>query len=534
MTNGDDLFQEVFAALDVGVLVHDDDGVLLATNPAAERILQGTSAELASLLRPGDVKVEAADGTTRWLTVDSVPIRHARGARAGRVTSFVDITDRTLAEAELQRRALTDPLTGIANRLLVSDRIQQALRRLERRPRAVVVVGLDLDRFKLINDTLGHHAGDQVLIAVANRLVETARPADTVARLGGDEFIIVAEGMHTDAEASAFAERILFALRKPIHLGGEELRTSASVGYTLTRDPDSYPSDLLRQADLALYRAKQLGRDRYAVFDEELRANAAIRQATERVVRRALASDGLRVEFQPVVDLPTGETVAAEALVRIDDPDEGLLPAARFLGAAEEGGLISAIDEWVLEAVVDQLATWREAGVEFPVSVNVTGRALTDAGFVARIAKALAAHNLAGSALQIEVNEAALLETTATARITLRELRRMGVKVGLDDFGSGFSALSHLQNVPLDFVKIDSSFTAGVSVSVRSRAIVTAMVELAHALGLGVIAEGIENEAQREALIAAGCEQAQGYLFSPSQPAAWFGAGAKGPSDRSS
>ena len=548
----DEAFRAVIAALEEGVLVFDEHGGVLLTNPSAERILGAPDAVLRSgarietfsedgvlldaerqparrCLATGQPQlgsvlgIRRSDGKLRWLSVNSVPVSDPiTGARRA-VTSFTDVTERRLAEEQLRRQAVSDPLTGIPNRLLFTDRLQQALHRLERRGSGVAVLLLDLDRFKVINDSLGHQVGDDVLVATARRLMAVARPSDTVARLGGDEFAVVAEGMTSPVELAAFAGRILDSLRRPVRAGTEEVVATASIGVTSTASPDMHPAELLRQADLALYRAKELGRDCYAAFDERLQDRAVQRLAVEQLVRRAVGEDRLVIEFQPVVDLRTEGIVAAEALVRIDDPDEGLLHPERFLRAAEESGLITDIDQWMLAAATMHVARWRHPSTlcPVPVALNVTANDLADPTYVKRVASSLRRFGLDGSSLQVEITERVLLETSSALTV-LEDLRALGVRVGLDDFGTGFSALSYLQTVPLDFVKIDRTFIDAMATSERSTAIVAAVIDLAHALGLAVTAEGVETADQLQALRRLGCDRAQGNLFAPSQPASVF------------
>jgi diguanylate cyclase (GGDEF)-like protein len=565
------VYPAVVDALDEGVVVQGADGVVVLANPAAGRILGlpvdrlvGRVGGLGGLGGAGWVdgdwdavsedglavaparrclltgrpqigelvRLESSDGSVLWITVNSTPISDpGSGELVGVVSSFTDVTVRRLIEAELERQALSDPLTGLANRALLADRIQQALHRSVRTGARVTVLLLDLDRFKVINDSLGHQVGDEVLMATAQRLCNAARPADTVARLGGDEFAIVAEGLDDDEELEAFARRIVASLRPPVQTGTEEVVTSASMGVAVSGMRHEGPTELMRQADMALYRAKELGRDRHARYDAELQAKMFDRLAMERVVRRALTDEGLRIEYQPIVDLRTDRIVGAEALVRIEDVDLGSLLPERFLDVAEDSGLLADIDAWVMHTAVAQVASWHQVAagrIGLPAALNVTARDLADPRFADRVVATLEAHGLAGAALHVEVTEQALLATSDSGRSNLQHLRCLGVKVGLDDFGTGFSALSYLQNVPLDFVKIDRSFISGITASHRSHAIVAAVIELAHALGLDVIAEGVETADQLSALRRLRCDRAQGYLFSASQTPARFALMAEG------
>jgi len=411
----------------------------------------------------------------------------------------------------------------VANRTVFMDRLHQALRRLERRDGLVAVLFLDLDRFKLINDSVGHLMGDAVLLQMAERLRGFLRPQDTLARLGGDEFAVVVEDMSWAEEAVALGARIIAAGRTPFEVGDEQFVCTTSVGIAVTPDGRHSAEGLLQEADLALYRAKDRGRDRAEVFDEALRTRAVGRLGTERMLRRAIDEDRLRLDYQPIVDLRTGDTVAVEALVRVWDPDQAdLVRAETFIEVAEEAGLLATMDDWVLGRAIEQAATWRRlfAGTGFAdVSINVTARHLADAGFAQSVIDDLVGHDLPTESLQVEVTERVLMEASNSAMTGLKLLRDAGVKVGLDDFGTGYSSLSYLRLFPLDFVKIDRSFIQALALGTTERAIVASIVDLSHALGMAVVAEGVETQAQLDQLVTLGCDRAQGFLFAVPGPA---------------
>jgi diguanylate cyclase (GGDEF)-like protein/PAS domain S-box-containing protein len=459
------------------------------------------------------------DGTTRWTETTSRRIQ----VRGGQLIVSVmrDITDRQLRAINLEHQALTDPLTGLANRTVLMDRLNQALRRLDRFDGVLSVLYLDLDRFKIVNDSLGHNVGDAVLAQMAQRLIHHLRPADTLARLGGDEFVIVAEGLADEHGAVELGNRVIEAGRIPFNLGEEEFVCTLSVGISCTRDSQRGAGDLLGEADLALYRAKDQGRDRAEVFGEELRTKAVGRLATERMLRRALADQALVVEYQPIIDLRSEQVVAAEALIRIKDPDNGLLAPQVFLEVAEETGLLIKMDEQVLADAILQVSAWhaRLPKSEFSeVAINVTARHLADTGFQRSIIGHLDYYGVPHENLQVEVTERVLLEASNSAMTGLRALREAGVQVGLDDFGTGYSSLSYLRQFPLDFVKIDRSFICDLERATDQRAIVAAIIDLSHALNLTVIAEGIETEVQLGILEALECDRGQGFLFATSIP----------------
>jgi predicted signal transduction protein with EAL and GGDEF domain len=358
--------------------------------------------------------------------------------------------------------------------------------------------------------------GDAVLREMAVRLGHLIRASDTLARWGGDEFVVVAEDVVDEQDAAQLGKRLTEAGRKPFRVGDEEFVCTVSVGVAVATNSHRSAESLLQEADLALYKAKDHGRDRAEMFDEDLRTKAVGRLGTERMLRRAIDERRIRVHYQPIIDLRTRRTVAAEALVRISDPRAGLIYPAAFLDVAEETGLLLAIDELVFEDAVTCASAWysRFGESDFSgVGVNITARHLADVSFTQGIIDALDGQGLPRSYLQVEVTERVLMEASNSAMTGLLALREAGIQVGLDDFGTGYSSLSYLRNFPLDFVKIDRSFIQGLTLAPGGDAIVAAVVDLSHALGLAVIAEGVETQAQLDFLDSVGCDRAQGYLF---------------------
>ena len=458
------------------------------------------------------------DGTYRWSEATS---RCVNADGVDLVVSTVrDVEQRRRSDLTLQRQALADPLTGVANRTVLMDRLHQGLRRLSRGGGILAVLYVDLDRFKVINDSLGHRIGDTVLLKMAERLTRHLRPADTLARLGGDEFVIIAEGVEDEQAAIELGNRIIEAGHQSFHVGDdEEFVCTLSVGIAWTTDARRGADDLLQEADLALYRAKDRGRNRVELFDEELRITAVGRLGTERMLRRALQDHRLVVEYQPVLDLRTGHFIGAEALVRIRDPQGGLLQPESFLEVAEDTGLLIAMDEQVMADAVQRGSDWqaRFSGSDLAeVAINVTARHLADAKFPRALIGQLDAHEVSHRSLQIEVTERVLMEASNSAMTGLRTLRDADVQVGLDDFGTGYSSLSYLRQFPLDFVKIDKSFIHDLDRSDGDRAIVAATIGLCHALDLVVVAEGVETERQLQLLESLDCDRAQGFLLSAS------------------
>ena len=525
-----------------------DDGVYRYASPASRRLFQWDPVDMVGrhheeFAHPDDIRSLRAAGTSepqrdgfftttyrfrcgtgsyRW--IEGTYHRVEAGGEAFVVGSVRDIAKRKESDILLQHQASTDPLTGVANRNVLMDRMQQALYRLGRSPGIMAVLFLDLDRFKVINDSLGHLVGDGVLMSMADRLLGFIRPADTLARLGGDEFVIVAEDLTDERAAVALGERITEAGRKPFKIGGEEFVCTVSVGIATTTDAHHVPERLLQEADLALYRAKDRGRDRAEVFDEDLRTTAVGRLGTERMLRRAIDEDRLRVRYQPIIDLRSGHVVSVEALVRIFDPDAGLLEPDSFLTVAEETGLLAIMDEWVFAEAMRDVAGWRDrlGATDCPrLNLNVTSRRVADATFNDAVVDALDSNGLPRHGMQVEVTERVLMEASNSALAALRALRERGVQVGLDDFGTGFSSLAYLRQFPLDFVKIDQSFVQGLTRGSGEDAIVTAIIGLAHAFDLEVVAEGVETDEQLATLVELGCDQAQGFLFArPGDPSA--------------
>lgn len=491
----------------VGVGHHPDD--LAAVREAFDAALEGAPARVTFRSR-------RADGTWAWLEAHAHPMRDpVTGAVTGVQAATRDISDRRESEAELERLALSDALTGLANRTLLIDRLGQAQQRMHHEPGHVALLMLDLDRFKLVNDSLGHHVGDLLLVEVAKRLRHCARPTDTVARLGGDEFVVLLEHLTGPEQALAAAERILAVLREPMRLPTHEaMAVRGSIGITWTADPRHSPQDLFREADLALYRAKDEGRDRHSTFDASLRRRVLAQVTAESQVRHGLAHGGLRLHYQPILRLADGAVSGTEALVRLHDAStDQLIGPDGFIEAAEDSGLISDIDQWVMERAMRDLADPLAALPGADVAINVSPRTMLDPGFADRFTTAARRHGIDPSRMVIEVTERTLMDTSGSALRSLTSLRALGVRVGIDDFGTGYSALGYLQRLPLDFVKIDRSFTAQLPASDRAAATVEAIIDLAHAHELSVTAEGIETQAQLAAVTELGCDHGQGYFI---------------------
>jgi len=427
------------------------------------------------------------------------------------------VIERKRAQERLAHQALHDPLTELPNRALFLDRLALALARLRRRRSSVVVLFADVDRFKVVNDSLGHDAGDRLLVALSRRLREVLRPGDTLARFGGDEFAVLCEEVPED-DVVGIAERMMDSLAEPFTALGREVFVSISVGVAVAQDPDQRPESLLRDADAAMYLAKDRGRARFEVFDEAMRDESTERLLLENALRRAPERGELRALYQPIVRLTDGSMVADEALVRWKHPERGLLEASQFVPLAEETGIIVPVGGWVLDEACRQAASWSGNGQAAAVSVNLSARQLSRPDLVETVADALESSGLNPDRLWLEITESVLMEDADMAVRALERLRALGVHLCVDDFGTGYSSLAYLRRFPVDALKVDQSFVAGLGRDPEDSAIVEAVVSMAHSLRLSVVAEGVETDEQLARLRELGCELAQGFLFAAPVP----------------
>jgi diguanylate cyclase (GGDEF)-like protein len=439
--------------------------------------------------------------------------------------------ERKRSEVDLAHQALHDPLTGLPNRALFIDRLTVALDRARRTGAPVAVLFLDVDTFKQINDSMGHAAGDLLLTVLADRFHAMLRPMDTVARFGGDEFTFLFEELESEREAVLIADRISRTASQPLMLGDGEMTVAVSIGIAIVKDPSVAPDSVIRDADTAMYRAKERGGARFELYDENSRHRATERLELEDALRQAVERSELRVHYQPQVTLDAETGLSGfEALVRWEHPQRGLIDAVEFVALAETTGLIVPIGQWVLAQALRQVARWRESRPGITVSVNLSARQLADPGLVASLAMAIRDSGADPGVLYLEVTEDTVQKDPELAERMLEAFSQLGVKLAVDDFGTGHSSLQSLRHLPLEAIKIDPSFVAGLGANPEDAALLGALVDLGHALGVTVVAEGVETDTQLAHLRDLGCDGAQGYLFSRPVPEddvhALLGAGA--------
>ena len=462
-------------------------------------------------------RMQHKDGTYRWMISRGLAVRDANGNTYRMAGSQTDITNRKLAEEQLLHDAFHDALTGLSNRALFIDRLRHTIERTKRREGyAFAVLFLDLDRFKVINDSLGHNVGDQLLIAFVRRLEACLRSVDTAARLGGDEFVILLEDITDVSDATHAAKRIQKELTLPFNLGGQEIFTTISIGIALSTIGYNQPEELLRDADTAMYRAKSLGKARYEVFDPILHTQALTLLQVENDLRRAVEREEFQIHYQPIVELETGKLRSFEALVRWQHPTQGLVSPAAFIPVAEETGLIVPIGYWILRSACRQLHVWqvRPANQLLTISVNLSGKQFSQPDLIQQIGQILQETGLDACSLSLEITESMIMENDESAIVTLLQLRDLGVKLSIDDFGTGYSSLGRLNQFPINMLKIDRSFVNGLGANEGNLKIIETIVTLAHHLGMEVTAEGVEVAEQLAQLRKLKCEYGQGYFFS--------------------
>jgi diguanylate cyclase (GGDEF)-like protein/PAS domain S-box-containing protein len=456
------------------------------------------------------------DRPDAWMSTTKLPLLDESGEVIGTFGFSRDITAQIEAQEALTHQALHDSVTGLANRVALMDRVQQSLASLELEPDRLALLFIDLDDFKSVNDTLGHETGDRVLLEVGRRLTRISRRGDTVARLGGDEFVLLCTALREDDDLELICDRAMRAVCAPLQDGPHDLTVTGSLGAVLTSQHSAEPEQLLQQADIAMYAAKRSGGNRYEVYTPELRGGAESSRGFAAELRQAIENSELFVLYQPVFDLRDGSMLGAEALVRWRHSERGVIPPAEFIPVAERRGLIGAIGEFVLNEACRQLAAWTSTDgcpEQFTIGVNLSGRELRDPALVHHVAATLGRHDIAPDRLVLEITENVLIGELGDAHRAIESLAALGVRIALDDFGTGYSTLAHLRQLQTDILKVDRSFVSQLGVQSRDREIIAAVTGMAHALGMTVIAEGVETETQRDELTTIGCDAAQGYLF---------------------
>jgi diguanylate cyclase (GGDEF)-like protein/PAS domain S-box-containing protein len=468
-----------------------------------------------------EYRIQHANGTYLWMLSRGVSVRDSHGSAYRLAGSQSDITARKVAEERLAHDAAHDALTGLPNRLLFLDRLQNRLDRTKRNPNDLfAVMFIDLDRFKVVNDSLGHAFGDQLLVTTGWRLQQCLRPQDTVSRLSGDEFAVLLDVVNTSADISGVAERIRAQLITTTLLGVVERSPTASIGIVMFNNNYGAAEDLLRDADLAMYHAKRLGGNQYQFFDETMHTSAVEQLQLEGELKHAVARKEWLVHYQPIMSITTGKPVGAEALVRWLHPQRGILAPGEFIQVAEDTGLIVPIGEYVLMTACKQAKAWRDAGhSRFWVSINISARQFRNKDLVEMIARILEETGLSSDGLRLEITESVAVQNTEYTIKIMNELDAMGVYTSLDDFGTGYSSLSYLKQFPLRVLKVDQSFIQDIQHNPKNEALIKAIIGMARSLSLEVVGEGVEKAEQLQFLRTQMCDQAQGYLFSRPIPA---------------
>lgn len=474
-------------------------------------------------LDSAEFRVVRPNGEVRWVALRSSALVDDKGEMTGRIGALEDITDRKEFEARLAHQATHDPLTGLPNRTLFLDRLEGALARARRHERQLAVLFLDLDHFKVVNDSLGHSLGDMLLVDIASRLVSALRPCDTLARFGGDEFVVLCEELEDPHDAVPIAERMVDAISGSFVINDSEVFVDVSIGIAFPNSPDADPETLIRDADAAMYQAKDRGRARWVIFDHAMRAHAVERLEIENFLRRSLERRELQVFYQPIINLETGRIRGVEALVRWGHPERGLLLPGDFIAIAEETGLIMPIGMWVFDQACRQVQRWHAEHPhleDLTLAVNLSGYQLGHSEITNEVKRVLLDTGIDPALVEMEITESVLMDDVVSSHDTLAKLKDLGVHLAIDDFGTGYSSLSYLRRFPVDQLKVDRSFVDGLGTDPSDSAIVTAIITLAHTMGLEAVAEGVETQGQLNELRRLACDSAQGFLIARPNTAA--------------
>ena len=539
------LFATMFQSNPAAIMVTGRDNVILAVNPSFTRLTGYEADEVVgkspSLMKSGrhdeafykamwdglrrhgewtgEVWDRRKDGTIypKWLNIKVVNemCQGGNGEPAFYVASFTDVSASKEAEERIRELAYHDVLTGLPNRLLLLDRLEHALANAQRGRHHLAVMFIDLDRFKNINDSLGHATGDLLLKEVASRLRCCIRDVDTVARLGGDEFVVVLENLEEEVDAVSVANKIQTAFNRPITVNGETLHVSTSIGIALYPEDGMNAETLMQNADTAMYQAKGQGCNNYQFFAPFMNEQAREKLVLENTLQEALSRDEFQLYYQPIIDIGTGAMVSAEALIRWDSPERGLIPPDKFIPIAEETGVIVPIGDWVIRQACRDLVSWKGMGFAPPrVSVNISPRQFRQPSLQARIRATLEATGVSAQQLELEMTESALMERPDQAARLLNELKSLGMGIVIDDFGTGYSSLAYLKKFPIDKLKIDRSFVRDLESDKSDREITLAVIALSHNLGLRVVAEGVETQTQLDFMHRHKCDYVQGFYYS--------------------
>ncbi|HLQ25864.1 MAG TPA: EAL domain-containing protein, partial [Acidiferrobacterales bacterium] len=496
-------------------ITHPDDRV--ASNEFRERLFANQTESFAAEM---ETRYLCKDGSAICVLVTTAFVRDAGRNPNYCVSMIQDITERKELQERLLHQANYDSLTQLPNRGLYYDRLKQALSQAQRRKGTVGVLFIDLDRFKNVNDTLGHELGDQLLKQVSGRLAQCIRAGDTVGRLGGDEFAIILSEIAKAQDSGLVAQKVIDALAKPFKLDGTEVFVTASIGIATYPDDSKDGGTLVKNADAAMLRAKGLGKNNYQFYTAEMNVRAVERLRLETDLRRALARKEFLLHFQPKASLASGEIIGCEALLRWQHPDKGIVPPGEFIPLLEDSGLIVPVGEWVIHAACEQIRAWQQAGVApVPIAVNLSPKQFQHRDICAVVDKALNEYAVDARFLEVEITEGTAMQNAEDTIVTLRELKAQGVQIAIDDFGTGYSSLSYLKRFPIDFLKLDRSFVTGLPDQADDASITLAVITMAHSLNLKVIAEGVETKEQLAFLASNGCDEMQGYYFSRPLPA---------------